>query len=806
MMDRRKFVASLGAATILPVVPGALGRSKNEGSPASRSMRSRVDLNGEWERIIDGQRYDVISVPSSQHPVGNYSLQREFLLPRLSGGQRAVLHFDAITYYGRAFVNDAELGAMGPYTPYEFDCTRQAKEGSNAVRVEIADLVPFRDGKGRDELALGVSSGWEAYGGIIRDVYLELRPAAYIENVRLAYQLQDGYSRAACQARVYVSSPADAGRSTGRVEVSLWQGEWEVARGEKPVEAGGGISEVEVALEVKAPALWSPEEPNLYELRARLKTGEGEDQWSCRTGFREVVTRGRDFLLNGERLVLKGVGRHDMWKEQGFTLTQAQMEQEMRMIKALGANFVRLVHYPHHRRIVELADAVGLLVSEEPGYWGMDFKTLPAGMIELGYKIMERVIRRDWNSPSVFAWLLANECRLTVDYLREGKERCRRLDPISRLVSAASDMPKEQAKPIFEQAGMDFFDQHPYTYKLDEFDAEAEYDGPSKPLTFTEWGGRAIGQSQIIMENSVDRLLELVESHKLAGHVFWSWQDMRQYSRIDWEMQDGILESGAVTEAREPRAVPYLELARLFTGRHHEDHPPDTHPQILPLRNCPWSSKSAFETIDLQPLVTGADGQKAWTAFEAGMAKYWEHSEMAQGQWKRTGGHFRLWPDLQARIAGVTFRFPVVEGYVRPLVLTGETPEFTIPLGLECHRLHVLGHATLPTGYPVTGKAGDPVAAYTIRYASGMTQEIVLRNGHEVAQANLIYNATRINPEALEAQRALVFLKDLAREHYQVLLYSLRTDGGRIVSLQVKLSGRQLAFPIFAITAESVRT
>ena len=78
-----------------------------------------------------------------------------------------------------------------------------------------------------------------------------------------------------------------------------------------------------------------------------------------------------------------------MWKDQGFTLTRAQMAQDMRMIKALGANLVRLVHYPHHRHIVELADELGLLVTEEPGYWNMDFRTMPRTMIELGYRIME---------------------------------------------------------------------------------------------------------------------------------------------------------------------------------------------------------------------------------------------------------------------------------------------------------------------------------------------------------------------------------------------------------------------------------
>ena len=124
--------------------------------------------------------------------------------------------------------------------------------------------------------------------------------------------------------------------------------------------------------------MWSPEEPNLYELRARLESDHGEDAWNCRTGFREVVTQGPDFLLNGQRLVLKGVARHDMWKEQGFTLTRRQMEQDMRMIKAMGANFIRQVHYPHHRYLVDLADEYGLLISEEPGYWNMDFRTMPA--------------------------------------------------------------------------------------------------------------------------------------------------------------------------------------------------------------------------------------------------------------------------------------------------------------------------------------------------------------------------------------------------------------------------------------------
>ena|GEM_PF-1318262 len=91
---------------------------------------------------------------------------------------------------------------------------------------------------------------------------------------------------------------------------------------------------VNVAFDVTAPVLWSPEDPNLYELRVSLQSDHGADRWSCRTGFREVATRGPDFLLNGRRLALKGVCRHEMWKEQGFTLTRQQMEQDVRGLLA----------------------------------------------------------------------------------------------------------------------------------------------------------------------------------------------------------------------------------------------------------------------------------------------------------------------------------------------------------------------------------------------------------------------------------------------------------------------------------------
>jgi len=798
--DRRSFVRKLGTTALLPAISHvAVPVAQAAGPPGA--ARSRVDLNGVWKRHIDGDLYDLVQVPSSLRPSGFYELSREFLLPELSPHKRAIVHFDAITYFGRVYVNGAELGTMIPYVPHEFDCTRQAKKGRNVIQVAIADLTPEPTGAGKDELALGVNPGWEAYGGIIRDVYAEVRADTFIDNVRFGYKLNSGYTSAACKAQATLSSLAE---SSGNIEIVLLRAGSEVGGARKDFSASSGSTEVEIEFKVDSPVLWSPEQPNLYELRARLRTDPGDDDWRCQTGFREVLTRGPDFLLNGQRLVLNGVCRHDMWKEQGFTLTRRQMEQDMRMIKALGANFVRQVHYPHHRYLVELADQYGLLISEEPGYWNMDFSTMPRTMIELGYRILERTIRRDWNSPSVFAWLLSNECTLTADTLREGKEICHRLDPIGRLVSAANSMPKEKAKPIFEQAGMDFFDQHPYTFDLGDFDKEAAYDGASRPLTFTEWGGKAIGQSQIVMQNSVDRLLDLIATHRLAGHVFWSWQDLRQYSRIDWEMRDGILESGVVTEGREPRDVPYMELSALFQGRAEEPRPADAQPTVLPLKFSTAQPGAIFTPVDLQPWVQSPQGLTAWTELETAFAKYWAGAEMAQDQWKRTGGKFLLWmagPDSPLRVGGIPFRIPTVDGYARPLLLTAASP-VTIPFKGECERLHILGQVTFPQGYPARGKRGETVARYYLEGDDGRERQLPIRNGIEVAQANLIDAETRIEPIATAAQPALKYVKDIVREQYQVLLWTVPTQGGRAKSLRCEVQSGFPAIAIFAITAE----
>ena len=764
-------------------------------------FRTVVDLNGDWERHIHGKLFDVISVPSSLRPSGTYRLQRTFLLPRLSSGQRAFVHFDAITYYGKVPVNGHELGSMIPYLPHEFECTQQAIEGRNTIEVEIVDAHANHDGAGADAVRFGNCGGWECYGGIIRPVYVELRAAAFVDSVRFAYQLASDYQGASCKAKVSVVSAA---AQSGSCEISLLWGKSVVATATKDISLQAGSTDVEMTFDLKNLGLWSPDEPNLYILRAEVKTPSAQDRWSCRTGFREFKTEGPNFLLNGQRVVLNGVCRHDMWQDQGFTLSASQQEQDMRMIKTMGANFVRLVHYPHDRRIVELAEELGLLVSEEPGFWNMDFDKMPSSEIDLGCHILEGVIRRDWNSPAVVIWLLGNECAFPLSYLKRGKAICDQLDPIHRLVSVAHLYGKFPAvKDVYDQAGLDFYDWHAYEFKDDKFLTLPESFGPGKPLTLTEWGWEDAGDGDIFYELDFDGLLTQVEAHKIAGHSFWSWDDVHQFNRVDWPTHNGILLSGVVTESREIRQPIYSRLSGLFAGRRENCGVPAPGRLVLPpLRWVPFSPGSTFQTIDLQPLANAPAGQKSWQFLEDSLQKFWATS-VADDQWKRTGSHFVLWQTPGLRIAGVDFRSPLVDDHVRPVLLTPDTAEITIPVNQLCNRLHILGQVSLPLGFPIKGTQGETVAEYTLQYANGKTQSMPVRNGIEVAQSNCIAMATRILPVALSAQPAVEYIKDIVRERYQLLLWSVPVEPYKLANLFCKLNGQQPALAIFAITAES---
>jgi hypothetical protein len=208
--------------------------------------------------------------------------------------------------------------------------------------------------------------------------------------------------------------------------------------------------------------------------------------------------------------------------------------------------------------------------------------------------------------------------------------------------------------------------------------------------------------------------------------------------------------------------------------------------------------------VDLQPLTDSAIGRQSWMSLQTTLEKYWRN-RFVDDQGKQTGSQFAFWKKPELKIAGVSFRSPLVDGCVRPIVLTDEFPEMVIPIHRSCTQLHILGQVCFPLGYPLIGRAKEPAALYTLQYAGGKIQPLQVRNGIEVAQSNCIDGASRIAPVATAAQPAVEYMRDPAREQYQILLWSISTQPEELVSLRCQLNASQPAIAIFAISLEQTR-
>jgi hypothetical protein len=146
---------------------------------------------------------------------------------------------------------------------------------------------------------------------------------------------------------------------------------------------------------------------------------------------------------------------------------------------------------------------------------------------------------------------------------------------------------------------------------------------------------------------------------------------------------------------------------------------------------------------------------------------------------------------------------PVINERVRPILVTPENPETIIPVNRRCDRLHILGQVTFAGGFPSSTQNGDKAGSYTLEFSDGRKKEIPLRHGYEVAQANLIQDASRLDPQTTDSQRALLFVKDTAREHYQLLLYSIPVEGATLARIRCRLEAKQPPLAMFAITTET---
>lgn len=328
--------------------------------------------------------------------------------PKPAPGGRILLHFLGSGQVTTVHVGLVEIARhVGGYDEFTVDLTDSLDLPENQIFGEgKLPLAICCDNSPDAETIPSNLSDFCRYGGLYREVRLVEVPPVSVETFHLRSVL-DSRKTATLTPVVTLRRPVPVGESIA-IEIALRDPSGqEISRREIQTDAWEGPRELDAFL-VKAPRLWSPDSPNLYECRILIKGSFGETAIAEKTGFRSFVFEKKGpFFLNGERLLLRGTHRHEDHAGLAAAMPADLIRQELSLIKNMGANFIRLGHYQQSRHVLDLCDELGLLVWEEipwcrGGLGGTSYR-------EMCRRMLRNMITQHHNHPSIILWGLGNE-------------------------------------------------------------------------------------------------------------------------------------------------------------------------------------------------------------------------------------------------------------------------------------------------------------------------------------------------------------------------------------------------------------
>ena len=318
----------------------------------------------------------------------------EFEVPEEFRGKQVSLVFEASMTDTEVKVNGRKAGSkhQGAFYCFSYNVTDLLKYGK---KNQLEVTVSKESENASVNLAERRADYWN-FGGIFRPVFLEVKPAVNLRHIAIDAQM-DGSFRANC----YTNISGD-GMSI-RAQILDGKGK-KLADTTVPLKAGSDWTTLQ--LNVSAPALWTAETPNLYKAQFSLldKGGKVLHHETETFGFRTIEVRESDGLyVNGVRINVRGVNRHSFRPESGRTLSKAKNIEDVLLMKGMNMNSVRLSHYPADPEFLEACDSLGLYVMDELGGWHGKYDT-PTGV-----RLIEGMIERDVNHPSIIWWSNGNE-------------------------------------------------------------------------------------------------------------------------------------------------------------------------------------------------------------------------------------------------------------------------------------------------------------------------------------------------------------------------------------------------------------
>ncbi len=358
---------------------------------------------------------------------GTCVYEKEIPKPEFQKGERVYLQFHGVNASAHVLLNGKKVCSHhNGYSTFRADVTKKLKD-NNLLRVEVDNS--------KNERVYPQVADFTFYGGIYREVEFLIVSENHFEldyyggpGIKISTDVKgtDGF----VTVQTYVAAPQPGNGSDEKdnltVELTLKDAEGTVVAQSKGTKA---------VFKVEQPHLWNGvKDPYLYRVTASLKRGEELlDQITSACGIRTFsVDPKRGFFLNGVSYPLRGVSRHQDWKGIGNAISREQMEQDMELIREVGANTIRLAHYQHSQYFYDLCDRYGMVVWAEIPYISAH---MPGGKKNTFFQ-MKELITQNYNHPSIVTWGLSNEITISgkhrrdmLNHHRKLQNYVKRLDP-----------------------------------------------------------------------------------------------------------------------------------------------------------------------------------------------------------------------------------------------------------------------------------------------------------------------------------------------------------------------------------------
>jgi beta-galactosidase len=382
-------------------------------------MRTILDLNNNWyyQPYYDAgleygslQGFELVNLPHTNLELPyNYFDETSYqftscykyplVIPPEFRGQIMILHFEGVMATARVFLNQTLLGEhQGGYTPFEvrIDPMYDFENPANILTVvvdsaEAAAIPPF-----------GGQIDYLTYGGIYREVSLGIYDPIYISNIKVEpTNVLDAEPNV--KVKVYLTNPTKL-HGIGQFQITLRDFQDSVVVSVAySAQLDATTDQVKFQLTgLTGIQLWDLEQPVLYSLEVEFNIDGYSDRHTEHFGFRHAQFKADGFFLNGKRLKLRGLNRHQSYPYVGYAMPQRVQEKDATILKReLRLNIVRTSHYPQSRHFLNKCDELGLLVFEEiPGWQHIGDQAWQ----KIAQTNVREMITRDWNHPSIILW------------------------------------------------------------------------------------------------------------------------------------------------------------------------------------------------------------------------------------------------------------------------------------------------------------------------------------------------------------------------------------------------------------------